>query len=114
MLKFNEGTPIFLRTGTTDMRKEINGLAALVRNEMNLNPFENGYFVFCNKSRYLLKILYWDKTGFALWYKRLEKAKFPWPVKETDVRKLTVQQIEWLLDGIDFFHAHEKLTFSIV
>lgn len=114
MLKFDEHAPIFLRTGITDMRKEINGLAAIVQNEMKLNPFENGYFVFCNKNRYLLKILYWDKTGFAMWYKRLEKAKFPWPAKEQDVKKLTTQQIEWLLEGIDFFHTHEKLSFSIV
>lgn len=68
MLKFPNDTPIYLRTGATDMRKSINGLSAIVQNDMNLNPFKSGYFLFCNKTRHLLKLLYWDKTGFALWY----------------------------------------------
>lgn len=114
MLTFNKETPIYLRTGATDMRKSINGLSAIVQNDMNLDPFKKGYFVFCNKTKHLMKLLYWDKTGFALWYKRLEKNKFPWPADEEDVQKITEQQMQWLLDGIDFFNAHKKLQFSCV
>jgi transposase len=115
MLKFDKQTPIYLRTGSTDMRKQVNGLAGLVQNEMKLNPFHPGYFVFCNKTRHLLKILYWDKTGFAMWYKRLEKNnKFPWPMDRQAVQNITSEQIEWLLSGIDFFKIHKKLQFSVV
>lgn len=114
MLAFNEQAAVYLRTGPTDMRKSINGLAAIVQNEMKLNPFETGYYVFCNKARRLLKLLYWDNTGFALWYKRLEQYRFPWPDEEEEVKKITAGQIRWLLSGIDFFSAHKKLHFSVV
>jgi transposase len=114
MLKFPEDVPVYLKTGATDMRKQVNGLSALVQEEMKLNPFKKGYFVFCGKSKHILKLLYWDQSGFALWYKRLEKAKFPWPEKEEDVKQITAEQIEWLLSGIDFFKAHKKMQFSRV
>jgi transposase len=59
-------------------------------------------FVFCNRSKDKLKILYWDKTGFALWYKRLEKDKFKWPnSQQSDVLTLSKQQLDWLLSGYD-------------
>ena len=114
MLRFNPEAQIYLRTGATDMRKSINGLSGLVQNEMGLNPFKPGYFVFCNKARHLMKLLYWDRTGFALWYKRLEKDKFPWPEDESDAQSISAEQMYWLLDGIDFFKAHKKLQFSVV
>ena len=64
---------IFVRPGATDMRKQINGLALLVQEQMQLSPFELGLFVFCNGQRRILKALYWDRTGYCLWMKRLEK-----------------------------------------
>ncbi|MEJ2664932.1 MAG: IS66 family insertion sequence element accessory protein TnpB, partial [Spirochaetia bacterium] len=106
--------PIYVKTGATDMRKSVNGLSAIVQEEMKLNPFDKDYFVFCGKTKHILKLLYWDKTGFAMWYKRLEKAKFPWPEKEEEVKKIDAEQIGWLLSGIDFFKAHKKLQFSRV
>jgi transposase len=114
MLSFPEEVPVYLRTGVTDMRKSINGLSVIVQEEMKLNPFDRGYFVFCGRTRNILKLLYWDNTGFALWYKRLEKARFPWPEKAEEARRITGEQIAWLLSGIDFFRAHEKLQFSSV
>lgn len=114
MLSFPEDIPVYLKTGATDMRKSINGLSALVQEKMKLNPFEKGYFVFCGKTKHILKLIYWDQTGFAMWYKRLEKARFPWPEKEEDVKKITSEEIGWLLSGIDFFKAHKKLQFSHV
>jgi transposase len=113
MLRFSNDAPVYLRTGATDMRKSINGLSAIVQNDMKLNPFDKGYFVFCNKTRHLIKLLYWDATGFALWYKRLERNKYPWPKDEEEVLKISPEEIEWLLSGIDFFKAHKKLEFSI-
>ncbi len=112
MISFPEGVPVFLRTGPTDMRKSINGLAAIIQQDMGKNPFEAGYYVFCNKTRHLMKLLYWDKTGFALWYKRLEKEKFPWPEAEEEVRQISREQMTWLLEGIDFFKAHKRVQFS--
>jgi transposase len=70
---------VFLAVGSTDMRKSINGLSVLVERAMEMNPFDGDLFVFCNRRRNMIKILYWDKNGFALWHKRLEKHRFHWP-----------------------------------
>jgi transposase len=112
MLSFPENVQVFLRTGATDMRKSINGLSAMVQNEMKRNPFQPGYFVFCNKGRRLLKILYWDRNGFAIWYKRLEEEKFVWPKGVSDTMAVTRQQIEWLLAGLEWRRAHKTLSYS--
>ena len=63
----------FVRPGVTDLRKAINGLTVLVQNEMKNDPFSKSLFLFCNRQRKLLKIVYWDVNGFCLWQKRLEK-----------------------------------------
>ena len=70
---------VFVRPGATDMRKQINGLALIVEQQMSLNPFEPALFLFRNGDRRILKAVYWDRTGFAMWQKRLEKHHFPWP-----------------------------------
>ncbi len=64
---------IFVRPGATDMRKQINGLVLVVQEQMQLSPFETALFLFCNAQRRVLKAVYWDRTGFCLWMKRLEK-----------------------------------------
>jgi transposase len=69
---------VYLAPGYTDMRKAINGLSILVE-QLELDPFSGHLFVFCNRSRKILKILYWDRNGFCLWHKRLEKQRFKWP-----------------------------------
>ena len=71
MKMFVEPADIYLYMDIVDFRKSINGLIVVVEQDMNLNPFRDVLFVFCNKKRDKVKILYWDKTGFALWYKRL-------------------------------------------
>jgi transposase len=113
MLAFNDHARIYIKPGHTDMRKSINTLLPLVEREMQLDPADGAYFVFCGKSRRLLKILYWDKSGYALWLKKLEKARFPWPPSKAGARALSMQEIQWLLQGIDFFAAHEELKFSV-
>ena len=78
MMRF-QGKKIYLACGSTDMRKAINGLAAMVEHSFQLDPFGEALFVFCNGSRDRLKILEWDGDGFWLHLKRLEKGHFKWP-----------------------------------
>ncbi len=96
------------------MRKQINGLSVIVEEEFNDTPFSGNLFLFCNKTRRRLKILYWDRNGFCLWLKRLEQDRFPWPRNREEVLEITKEDLFMLLDGIDFFHAHRKLNYSAV
>ena len=78
MKMFTSVPEVFLYRDFVDFRKSINGLSLIVEQQMQLSPLTGSVFVFCNKGRDKLKVLYWDRTGFALWYKRLEKDKFKW------------------------------------
>ena len=105
---------IFLRCGTTDLRKAANGLTAIVQETMKQDPFSGSVFLFCNRERNLLKAVYWDRTGFWLSQKRLEKNRFPWPCDETEARELAAEELQMLLAGIDFFKAHKELFYKKV
>lgn len=104
---------IFVQLGFTDMRKQINGLSALIQAEHAAGPFEGSYYIFCGKTRKVLKILYWDRTGFCLWLKRLERDSFPWLQGESDLTEITRNQIRLLLRGIDIWKAHKEVHCSI-
>jgi transposase len=69
---------VYLVTGFTDMRKSINGLSIIVSDTLSLDPLSQAWFVFCNKQRDKLKILFWDTNGFWLYYRRLEQGRFQW------------------------------------
>ena len=105
---------IFIRPGHTDLRKASNGLTVIVQEEMKQDPFSGSVYIFCNRERKLLKAVYWDRTGFWLCQKRLEKEKYPWPQDENEVRELTAEQLQMLLSGIDFFKAHKELYYKKV
>lgn len=105
---------IYVKPGSTDMRKQINGLSVMVQEHLQRDPFSGSLFLFCGKTKKLLKILYWDRNGFCLWMKRLEKDKFPWPQESSSVNEITREQLEMLLKGIDFWNAHRKLNYSSV
>jgi transposase len=108
---------VYVCRDIVDFRKGINGLAVLVESTLALDPFSEQLFVFCNRKRDKVKALYWERNGFCLWQKRLEKAHFKWPRKALDeVLTLTGQQLNWLLDGYDIMHmqAHEKLHYHSV
>ena len=106
---------IFIRPGATDMRKQINGLAVIIEQQMDCNVFEAALFLFCNGERRILKALYWDRTGFCLWQKRLEKHRFPWPRDVQQARtEIDAQKLHMLLDGIDFWSAHQELSYTKV
>ena len=99
MKMFEDVPEVYLCSQCVDFRKSINGLAALVESELALPVLSGTVFVFCNKAKDKLKVLYWDKTGFALWYKRLDKDKFKWPKVTSVTLSLTEQQLHWLLSG---------------
>lgn len=103
---------VFVAVGCTDMRKSINGLSILVEQAMDLNPFSGDLFVFCNRLRNIVKILYWDRNGFCLWHKRLEKDRFQWPQSADDIVNINQRQLRWLLSGLDIAKAHGKLYYQ--
>jgi transposase len=92
----------------------VNGLTAIIEQQMNGRPFSGNVYLFCNRERNLLKAVYWDKTGFWLSQKRLEKDKFPWPQAEQEVCEVTSEQLRMLLSGIDFFKAHKQIYYKKV
>ena len=106
---------VYLHREPVGFRKSINGLAVIVEQAMALSPFSGALFVFCNRQRDKLKVLYWDKTGFCLWYKRLEQERFKWPKRWSQtVIELSEQQLRWLLQGLDItaMQGHKKLDFT--
>ncbi|WDE11855.1 IS66 family insertion sequence element accessory protein TnpB [Thalassomonas haliotis] len=114
MKMFVEPTAIYLHREFVDFRKAINGLAVIVEQQMQLSPLSGALFIFCNKSRDKLKILYWDNTGFALWQKRLDKAKFKWPsTVNSPQMTLSEQQLNALLGGFDII-GHQRLNYQSV
>lgn len=95
-----EGKKVYLACGKTDMRKSINGLAAIVDSSFNLDPFSEAVFVFCNRNRDRIKILEWDGDGFWLYFKRLEKGRFRWPVDGSEATMiLSPEELQILLGG---------------
>ncbi len=114
MIGVPSNTKVFLALGTTDMRKAINGLSAIVSEHMDMDLFSGHLFVFCNRSCTILKILYWDKSGFCLWQKRLEKERFKWPQSIKEVMDITLKQLSWLTEGLDIQNAHKTLKYSTI
>ena len=108
---------VYLSAGSTDMRKSIDGLAAIVQESFKLDPFSSSLFVFCNKNRNKLKILQWQHNGFWLHYRRLEKGIFQWP-KEGNASPIILgyRELQWLLDGLSLNQqqAHKKMAASLV
>jgi transposase len=105
---------IFLALGVTDMRKAINGLSILVEQHFEQNALSGDVFLFCNRSQTIVKALYWDRCGFCLWQKRLEKSRFKWPKRREDLLEIEFEQLAWLLDGLDISQAFETLRYERV
>ncbi len=103
---------VYIAIGNTDMRKSINGLSQLVAEHFELDPFSGHLFAFCNRRRDIIKILFWDKNGFCIWHKRLEKDRFRWPESEFEVLDIDAMQMSWLLAGLEIDKAHRELAYS--
>lgn len=107
---------VYVYREPVDFRKAVNGLALLVEEVLERNPFDGGLFVFTNRARNRVKILWYERNGFCLWYKRLEQDRFVWPRADEVLVKLNGQQLNWLLDGYDIsrLHPHATRRFSSV
>ena len=112
-MEMNKDKRVFVRLGFTDMRKQINGLAAIVQDIRPDGPFDGSYFVFCGKTRRVLKVIYWDSTGFCLWQKRLENDQFPWPREGDAIDEMTFENIRLLIKGIDVWKEHKPVHLRI-
>ncbi|MCH1923440.1 IS66 family insertion sequence element accessory protein TnpB [Shewanella sp. C32] len=92
---------VFLVSGMTDMRKSIDGLSLNVTEQLDMEPFNEAWFIFCNCGRDKLKILFWDTNGFWFYYSRLEKGTFKWPRPNSHgVIVISKPQLHWFLTGL--------------
>jgi transposase len=105
---------VFLCLGFTDMRKSINALSVLVEYELGAEAGSGDLFVFCNRGRSIVKVLYWDRNGFCLWQKRLESHRFHWPRGDDELHLIGREELGWLLDGLDIEKAHSRLRRPMV
>ncbi len=103
---------VYIALGYTDLRRGIDGLAAVVQESFALDPFTNTLFLFCGRRKDRIKGLLWEGNGFLLLYKRLETGSFQWPRTGEEARQLTPQQYRWLMEGlsIDQPKAHRPIT----
>lgn len=115
MFRLDEGLKVYLHREPVDFRLNINGLAILVEQALGLDPFAACVYVFSNRRRDRIKILGWQRNGFWLLMKRLEKDRFIWPSAQA-VPTLTVEQLHWLLEGIDIalVRRHPHLRYGSV
>ena len=103
MLNVPGQVKVYLCVVATEMRKSFDSLAAMVEEQLQLNPLSGHLFVFRSRRGDRLKLLYWEETGYALWYKRLEVGSFRFPAAPADQKSVTISaaDLAMLLDGVD-------------
>jgi len=101
MLTLSATVRIYLATGPTDLRRGFDGLSALARDVLRADPTSGHLFVFCNRRRNRVKVLYWDRDGLALWYKRLERGTYEWPQGASGRAEVDATELALLLDGVE-------------
>jgi transposase len=117
MMRPSAEAQVYLCRQPVDFRKGVGGLSVLVEQALGLDPFAAALFVFTNVQRNKIKLLYWERNGFCLWYKRLEKERFKWPRHlDDDTITLSGQELNWLLDGFDVWRhpPHKTLQYHSV
>ena len=100
MLSLTAATRIYLYRAACDMRKSFDSLCGLIRSELGANPLSGSLFVFVNRRRNMVKLLYWDQDGLAIWYKRLERGSFTPPALCSDGDQIDRRQLSMLLEGV--------------
>ena len=114
MLTISSNTRISLCTSPIDMRKSFKGLLGIVRNTLDADPLADHLFVFLNRTHNLMKILYWDGDGFAIWYKRLELGTFRFPAVTGNTKSIEITRsgLSMLLEGVDLSQLPKRKRFS--
>lgn len=100
-----QGISVWIATAPIDMRKSFDGLAEVVRSFLAHDPLSGNLFVFRNKSGHLLKVLWWDRNGLAIYYKRLERGAFPFPRTGEAALEITTAELLRLLSGLELARA---------
>ncbi len=115
MLSVSSSTRIFISIGATDMRKGFDGLCGLVANELKQDPLSGALFLFINRRRDRMKVLYWDGDGLAIWYRRLEQGTYQLPSVTSDQKSVELRSEEFtmLLRGIDLSNVKRRKRFAI-
>jgi transposase len=110
VLGLGPATKVYVATGTTDMRKGFEGLHGLVRDELGNDPLSGHLFLFANRARSRMKILFWDGSGLWVCAKRLEKGRFHWPIAKAGETSVAMRQEElaMLVSGIDLMQAKPR------
>lgn len=107
---------VFLYRSPTDMRKSFHGLVALTESALKQDPLSGSLFVFLNRRRDRIKILYWGQTGFCIWYQQLQKGTYQLPDEQSLQGRETVEvtraQLSLILDGIDLSSARQRMRFQ--
>jgi transposase len=112
MFGLSAAVRVYFATEPTDMRKSFDGLAALASGRLSLDPLSGHLFVFINKRRDRIKILYWDRDGMAVWAKRLERGTFRIPAATADRVEMTTAELAALLAGIDLNTTRRRVRYS--
>jgi transposase len=115
MLSLSNHTRIFVYSGPADMRKGFNGLSGLVAEHFNVELLSGHLFVFCNRSRDRIKLLYWDNDGLAIWYKRLESGSYQLPRCDNQSSAIEIDQtkLSLLLSGIDLNSVKQRRRYRV-
>jgi len=115
MISIASSTRIFVATSPTDMRKGFDGLQGLVSNALGQDPLSGHLFLFVNRRRDKLKVLYWDGDGLAIWYRRLEQGTFQMPTIRSDknAAEINREDLIMLIRGLDYENVHRRKRFKI-
>lgn len=115
MLSLSSNTRIFVAAGATDMRKGFDGLQGIISGVLEKDPLSGHLFLFVNRRRDKLKILYWDGDGLAIWYRRLERGTFQMPAIAADQKSAVIRSDElmMLLRGIDYRNVRRRKRYSL-
>ena len=115
MISLSSSTRIYIAMGVTDLRKGFDGLCGLVSNQLKQDPLSGALFLFVNRRRDRLKVLYWDGDGLAIWYRRLEQGTFQLPKSKADISSFEIRSDEFtmLLRGIDLESVKRRKRFSL-
>lgn len=108
MLGLSANLRYFLCCRTVDMRNGFDGLAGIVRNHLKKDPISGDIFIFMNKTRTHIKLLYWDGDGFALFYKRLERGRYALPAHHELSKQIKREELLMLLEGLSFDAMRQK------